>query len=196
MDVKDLKPNPRNPRKISDDQKRHLKKSLEKYGDLGGIVFNRRRQTLCGGHQRTAVLPPTTAITIEKQYDSPTKTGTVAEGYIEINGERFRYREVDWDQTTEESANLAANKLGGEWDYPLLTDVLIDLKDAGVDVEDLGFVKKELDALLGDEAKRIIDESKIHEEQFVLSILCKDELEIEDLFTELKSRGFTCKIIT
>jgi len=43
MDVKSLKPAGYNPRKITDKKLEMLKKSLEEFGDLSGIIFNRRR---------------------------------------------------------------------------------------------------------------------------------------------------------
>lgn len=83
MKVSDLKPNPGNPRTISDSQLSMLKKSVEKYGDLSGIVFNRTSQQLIGGHQRTKILPEDAKIVIERNC-SKSKTGTVAEGYTEL----------------------------------------------------------------------------------------------------------------
>lgn len=75
MQVKDLKPAGYNPRKISKEKLAALKKSLEEFGDLSGIVFNIRTQTLIGGHQRTKNLDPSWPIVKESQTD---KTGTVA----------------------------------------------------------------------------------------------------------------------
>ena len=42
MKVKDLKPAAYNPRKISKEKLAALKKSLEEFGDLFGIVYNTR----------------------------------------------------------------------------------------------------------------------------------------------------------
>ncbi len=57
MNIMDLKPAEYNPRTISDDQLERLKKSLEEFGDLSGIVFNRQTGNLVGGHQRLKVIP-------------------------------------------------------------------------------------------------------------------------------------------
>lgn len=43
MKVKDLKPAGYNPRKISKEKLAALKKSLEEFGDLSGIVVNARK---------------------------------------------------------------------------------------------------------------------------------------------------------
>src|SRR3990167_1256023 len=114
MNLSDLTPHPGNPRKISDQKLEMLKKSLDQFGDLSGIVFNRRSSRLVGGHQRLKVLPKDLPIKITKTYKEPTRTGSVADGYVEIDGERYRYREVDWDDPTEKAANIAANQHGGE----------------------------------------------------------------------------------
>ena len=120
MKISDLKPNARNPRKISTPQRTALKKSLAEFGDLGGVVYNARTKRLVGAHQRTSALPSDAKVTIVTKYPQPTKTGTIAEGFIEADGERYAYREVSWDEQREATAMLAANKHGGSWDNDLL----------------------------------------------------------------------------
>ena len=137
MQLKDLKPNKRNPRKITQKKKDLLKKSLDKFGDLSGTIYNIRTKSLVGGHQRSSVLPQNSTIKIEKKYDKPTRTGTVAEGYIEHEGERYKFREVDWNETMEAEAMLAANKHQGEWDKDILKLLAVDIPD--IDFEIAGF---------------------------------------------------------
>lgn len=143
MKLGDLKPNKDNPRKISKGQLAALKRSLAKFGDLSGIVYNRRSGALVGGHQRHKILSADAVITAT---DLPerTKTGTVAMGHIEIKGERFTFRAVDWDSATEKAANIAANQHGGDFDLPKLGDWIKDLKKAKFDLRLLGFDPKEL----------------------------------------------------
>jgi hypothetical protein len=129
MRVKDLKPNKRNPRRISGERLMRLGKSLDKYGDLGCVVRNVESGTLVGGHQRSRVIPSDAKVTYTQKYTEPTRTGTIAEGYIEWNGERFGYREVKWDARTEAEAMLAANNHGGETDKDLLAILKADFKD-------------------------------------------------------------------
>lgn len=147
MKVSDLTPHPGNPRKISDVQLGILKRTYDLYGDLSGIVFNINTKRLVGGHQRVKIIPPDAEITIEKRYDPPTKKGTVAEGFIEIDGERFRYREVAFSEETERAANIAANKAGGDWDNPKLAEWLLDLDAKGWDTELTGWSEKEVEDL-------------------------------------------------
>lgn len=145
MEIKNLKPNPDNPRLISPEKLKQLKKALREFGDLSGIVFNRKTQTLVSGHQRVKVLDDMRRlITIETNYPKPTRTGTVAEGYLKIEGEKFRYREVDWDAVRQQAATLAANKTAGEWDNDKLSVWLKEIDDFAFD----------LDLTMFDEAER------------------------------------------
>lgn len=144
MQIKDLKPNEKNPRKISKKRLEMLKASVAKYGDLSGFVFNRRSKRLVGAHQRTKILPEDAKIVIEVKHDVPTAAMTVAEGYVLVNGERHKFREVDADEVWEAEALLAANKHGGEWDKDVLKVVLSDKR---VDFELAGFELPELKAL-------------------------------------------------
>jgi len=134
MRIEDLAPNPKNPRKVTDAKLKQLKQALLVYGDLSGVVYNRKSKQLVGGHQRSKQFEGST-VTIEKQYKKPTRTGTVAEGYIEYEGERYAYREVSWDKHKEMGANLAANKGAGEWDVPELTEWFKELDNFDVDFD-------------------------------------------------------------
>src|SRR4051812_43912555 len=116
MQIKNLVPNAENPRTITPAKRAMLKKALLKFGDLSGIVYNRKTKQLVGGHQRREIFDPESVVTITKKFSKPTKTGTVAEGFVEFNGEKFSYREVYWDAHLEKAANIAANKGAGEWD--------------------------------------------------------------------------------
>lgn len=71
-----------NPRKISSDELRRLKKALLEMGDLSGIIKNVATGTLIGGHQRLKVLPVDAPVEIINRYDPPTSAGTTADGYI------------------------------------------------------------------------------------------------------------------
>lgn len=144
MKVADLKENPSNPRTIEDERLLMLEKSMRAFGDLSGIVFNRRTGQLVGGHQRSKPLPKTAEIKIETHYAKPTEKGTVAEGYVLYEGERFSYREVDWDQQTEMAANIAANKHGGDFDNKLLSQMIFSLENANFDMELTGFTDIDL----------------------------------------------------
>jgi DNA modification methylase len=122
--VAELRPAAYNPRKITDADLETLKKSMQKYGDLSGIVVNVRTGNMVGGHQRIKHLDPFWKI-VKRPYRD--KTGTVAIGHIETPFGRFSYREVSWDRRNERAANLAANKIQGDWDNEKLAPVLQEL---------------------------------------------------------------------
>lgn len=133
--VKDLAHNSRNPRSITDAKVAQLGKSMAAFGDISGIVFNRRDGVVYGGTQRTKNLSKTAKVKITKTYAKPTAKGTVAVGYVEHEGERFNYREVDWEPMVAEAAGIAANKSAGEWDKSKLTDSMRRLGSFDVDFD-------------------------------------------------------------
>jgi hypothetical protein len=132
--LKDLQPNAENPRKVTDAKLAMLKKSLAEFGDLSGVVYNRKTKQLVGGHQRRHVLL-SEPFTITKKYPKPTKVGTVAEGFIIHKGEKFAYREVEWDALKEKAANIAANKGAGEWDFTKLGEWMDELDGSLFDLD-------------------------------------------------------------
>jgi hypothetical protein len=143
LQLDDLNPDPRNPRNINDVDFENLKALLDKYGDLSGIVRNRRTNQLVGGHQRVERFRANgenAAIQITQRYDEPTKRGTVALGYVVIDGEPFTYREVDWDIALQRAANIAANRAGGEWNKDLLTENVFELRGLENGDELLGLI--------------------------------------------------------
>ncbi len=141
--------NPRNPRKITPQQARALAAALQEFGDLGGIVLNRRTQRLVGGHQRVdAFSAAEVKVEITHELSEPDRTGTVAYGHIEMHGTRYSYREVDWDEARESAANLAANKHGGEFDSDMLAVIMRSVQEGGVDTALTGFSDEEITKIL------------------------------------------------
>jgi hypothetical protein len=148
----DLAPNPKNPRRISDFKLNQLRVSLDKFGDLSGVVFNRRSGKLICGHQRMKWLAKNgDNVTYTRRYEEPTPTGTVADGYITVLNERFSYREVDWDGERESQGMVAANKLGGDWDERVLHDTLKELDASAIEIT--GFTSSDLTRMLGSSEK-------------------------------------------
>lgn len=144
--VAELVPAEYNPRKITDAQLKILGRALAEFGDLGGVVFNTKTSRLIGGHQRLKHLKPEWKINSRVAAD---KTGTVAVGTIETPWGEMAYREVAWDETKEKAANIAANKIGGDFATSQLTDLLGELNVAGFDLSLTGFGEAELKKLIG-----------------------------------------------
>lgn len=137
IQLADLIPNPQNPRKISPEQTINLARSLDEFGDIGGIVFNLTTRRLIAGHQRTALFKndPDAKLVID---DKTRRTG-----YIETHGERFPVRFVEWDEIKEKQAMVAANKQGGDWDTKALQLLLRETPDPAL----MGFTSDEMDRL-------------------------------------------------
>ena len=148
--IKDLEGNPLNPRKVKDGHHAMLTNSIEEFGDISGIVYNVKTNRLLGGHQRKVSFKENFPIVITETYALPTKTGTVREGYVDVNGEKFSYREVSWDEKKEIAANIAANKDAGVFDFNLLKDHLNFLDHANYPLELTMHDELELEGLMGD----------------------------------------------
>jgi hypothetical protein len=103
--LSDLKKADYNPRTITDTAKHGMKASLQAFGDLQPIVWNKRTGNIVSGHQR---------------YDILTELGE-KEAEVII---------VDFDDQTEKKANLEMNNqsITGDWDEPKLADLLDELK--------------------------------------------------------------------
>ena len=120
-----------------------LKKWLVEFGDLSGIVHNIPTDEIIGGNQRSEALPGVISGLIQpvitERYDPPLADGTVCNGYYEIEGRRYQYRGVNWDDKKAERANLIANKAGGTFNM----DILANQIDLPVLLES-GFEEREL----------------------------------------------------
>jgi len=146
----------RNPRTMDDLGRQRLAHSLWVFGDLSGVVFNRRTGHLVCGHQRRDCLRSFSPSEVEWGEEYEVELGEEGarfvsrerEGWFTVEGgARFRVRLVDWDEPFEAAANVAANNpyLQGDWDWPKLDRVLADLSaTTNVNLADLGFA--ELDA--------------------------------------------------
>lgn len=145
MQIKDLKPNVNNPRKMSEQSRENLSISLRKFGDLSCIIENKTTGNLVSGHQRVKELGDTSKIKITQKYENPTATGTIAVGYVESGGEQFKFRRVVWDKKKETEALLAANKHSGQWDEEILQLNFTDFPD--MDLNSIGFDEFELEDL-------------------------------------------------
>lgn len=155
--VGDLKPSRYNPRKISQAQLDRLGKSMADFGDLSGIVMNRRTGNLVGGHQRLKHLDPDWKIESKPHTDD---TGTVAIGHIDTPWGRWSYREVDWPEKKELAGNLAANKQGGEFDVVKLKLILTELDSGDFDMDLTGFGGEEIKDLFDNDPGALGDDEK------------------------------------
>lgn len=99
---------------------KQIEASIDDFGLLEPLVWNRRTKHLVGGHQRFKIL--------------------VKKGYKEIE-----VSVVDLDLEREKALNLALNKVQGLWDKKNLAVILDELvKIPDFNIESIGFSKTEL----------------------------------------------------
>jgi DNA modification methylase len=115
MKIADLKPAAYNPRKISDEAMKGLTASVERFGLVQPVIWNRRTERVVGGHQRLKVL--------------------VAEGVEEAD-----VIVVDLPESEEKALNLALNSpsIAGEFTNDLdslLAEVQADLPELFEDLK-------------------------------------------------------------
>ena len=122
MKLSDLKPAPYNPRTITPEAAEALQTSLAEFGDVSGLVWNRRTGHLVAGHQRMDAL----------RQKHGKKLALRGGAVVTPNGERFPVRVVSWPEDKEKAANLAANSpfLAGSFDSGGLEAVLAELNAA------------------------------------------------------------------
>ena len=118
-----------NPRVISSDAKKALKRIVKKYGLIGGIVVNKRTGlTVVSGHQRITVMDEL------QKYDRKTKE----------NDYKLRFDVIDVDEKIEKELNIAMNNPNaqGSWDRDKLAEMIpgIDYKDVGLTEADLSLL--------------------------------------------------------
>ena len=125
--------NPRKDLKPGDPEFEKLKRSVEEFGYVEPIIWNKRTGVVIGGHQRLKVL----------KYLGYTEVDCVV---------------LDIDEKQEKALNVALNKISGDWDMPLLTALLKDLNDGGYDATLTGFDITELSEMFDDQSEIVEDE--------------------------------------
>lgn len=165
--VNDLHGDPQNPRTISKKDFESLKKSIVEFGDLSGIVLNTTTGELVGGHQRIEAfkgLGKNAQIEIAQRLDQPTKVGTIAIGFVVMDGERYGYREVQWDKAKQQAANIAANRISGEFDVNLLAEVTYQIQQSNPELVELtGQTEAEVKKLM--ESIGVVDAAAADDDQ-------------------------------
>jgi len=121
--ISELSPAKYNPRKISDEAIGRLTKSLAEFGNIQPITWNVRTGNLVGGHQRLKVFQ------------------AMGKDEVEVWA-------VDLDEKKEKAANIALNKLAGEFDLPALKDIFESLDTGEMDLEITGFGMEEIGKLM------------------------------------------------
>jgi DNA modification methylase len=131
--------NPRKDLKPGDPEYEKLKKSMETFGYVEPIVWNKRSGHVVSGHQRLKIL----------QNQGETEIECVV---------------VDLDETEEKALNVALNKISGEWDLPKLADLISELDSELFDISLTGFDVAEIEDLFSK-----VHDKEVEEDKFDLS---------------------------
>lgn len=113
--IKELKPHPKNPRKIAGEAKKRLRDGLDKFGLVQPIIFNKRTGYIVGGHQRVELC---------KESMQP--------------DEMLQVAVIDVDEKAEAELIVFLNNTSaqGYWDEFALLDLV---KEQSLEFDSLGF---------------------------------------------------------
>jgi DNA modification methylase len=132
--------NPRKDLKPGDPEYEKLKRSIEQFGYVEPVIWNKTTGRVVGGHQRLKVL--------------------LDMGITEVD-----CVVIEMDEEKEKALNIALNKISGDWDKDKLALLIADLQGADFDVSLTGFEPAELDALFKDSLK-----DGIHDDDFDVDV--------------------------
>ena len=125
--------NPRKDLKPGDPEYEKLKRSIQTFGYVEPVLWNKRTGNIIGGHQRFKVL-------------------------VELGQKEIDCVVVDMNLADEKALNIALNKISGDWDKDKLMLLIADLQGSDFDVSLTGFDSIELDALFKDSLREGIKE--------------------------------------
>lgn len=120
--------NPRKDLKPGDPEYEKLKRSLEQFGYVEPVIWNKATGRVVGGHQRLKVL-------------------------IDMGITEVECVVVDLPEDKEKALNIALNKISGDWDKDKLAVLIADLQGTAFDVSLTGFDAAEIDDLFKDTLK-------------------------------------------
>ena len=128
--------NPRKNLKPGDAEYEKLKRSIEQFGYVEPVIWNKTTGFVVGGHQRLKVL-------------------------LDMGITEVECVVVEMDAEKEKALNIALNKISGEWDKDKLALLIADLQGADFDVSLTGFEPAEIDSLFKD-----AQQSKVKDDDF------------------------------
>ena len=120
--------NPRKDLKPGDPEYDKLKRSIEQFGYVEPLIWNKTTGRIVGGHQRLKVL-------------------------LDMSIAEVECVVVEMDAEKEKALNVALNKISGDWDKDKLALLIADLQGADFDVSLTGFDPSEIDDLFKDSLK-------------------------------------------
>ena len=117
--------NPRKDLKAGDPEYEKLKRSIEQFGYVEPVIWNKATERIVSGHQRIKVLR-------------------------EMGLESLDCVVVELSEEREKALNIAMNKISGEWDKDKLALLITELQAEDLDISLTGFDPAEIDDLFKD----------------------------------------------
>lgn len=132
--------NPRKDLKPGDLEYEKLKRSIEQFGYVEPVIWNKTTGRVVGGHQRLKVL-------------------------LEMGVTEVECVVIEMSEEKEKALNVALNKINGDWDKDKLALLIFDLQGADFDVSLTGFEPEEIDDLFKDTVKNGVKEDNFDVEK-------------------------------
>ena len=125
--------NPRKDLKPGDPEYEKLKRSIEQFGYVEPVIWNKTTGKVVGGHQRLKVL-------------------------LDMGITEVECVVIEMDEEKEKALNIALNKISGEWDKDKLALLITDLQGADFDISLTGFEPAEIEDLFDATNKKDVKE--------------------------------------
>lgn len=181
-----------NPREISDEAAGGLRNSLKRFGDISGIVFNRRTGELVCGHQRMTQFRAEFGDQPIEPIDA--ETGRI---YTPDRHHFLNVRVVDWSPALQRAANVAANnqKIAGKFTDDLSTyllEVQAELQEEAPGALDDCLLVDLLEIQLEDEEPKNVD----IQERYQVVVELENEEQQKEVHELLTQKGWKCRVLT
>jgi len=169
MKLKNIKPNPNNPRVLRDDKFQKLKQSITEFPkmlSLRPMVIDENNVVL-GGNMRLRALQEL--------------------GFTDVE-EAWVKRSSDLTEDEKKRFIIADNVAFGEWDWDTLANdwEVVDLEAWGLDIPQFDEGNDEDLEDLSDKIKSM----------FKIEVICKDEQEQEKTYNKLIEQNYECRLLT
>jgi ParB-like chromosome segregation protein Spo0J len=169
MKLKDIKPNPNNPRVLRDDKFQKLKQSIQEFPkmlSLRPMVIDENNVVL-GGNMRLRALQEL--------------------GFTDVE-DAWVKRSSDLTEEEKKRFIIADNVAFGEWDWDTLANdwEVVDLEAWGLEIPQFDEGNDEDLEDLSDKIKSM----------FKIEVICKDEQEQEKTYNKLIEQNYECRLLT
>lgn len=167
--LEELKPYKGNPRK-NDEAISYVAESIKQFGFKVPIIIDKKNNIICGHTRYKAA----------KELKMNIVPCIVSNDLSEEQIQAFRL--VD-NKVSEKS----------EWDFDLLNEELENILDIDMSIFDfdIGQSEKEIE----ESSEMIGMNSFNYQEQYGVIVICKNEVEQEQIYNELQEKGYRCKVV-